>query len=407
MKRINALNTLLIAAAVQPAFAQESVPVEKKSGIASQSVYAYGDVFQYSGAGAPGELLTQEAVALSTSFGGALSTNIADTLFNAGVTADAIRVNGVPGDSLVIPGLNAPEAVEGTLFGGTLGYIANLNSGDRVFAQFSYRTGELDSTVASFRYDVEVDAVAGADYDAWDGVPGSATAPSTQTFTGSEYSSMNYTQDTDEYRFSVSYSPEKYNFFSVSLEYAYSDYKGDINGSYNVEGNPAFREDNQGNILFADLNGNGLYDAGEDIIDSQSGGVNTWTYGFDQTTHDIFVHVNLKSPAIVLAETGNDGVVATSLGGSLGGGYSIREGEVRQDTSGLTANYFETANPESFLNEDHFVVEGKATVGLSYSMGQHAIVGDVGYRYKADIDSDALGVDQSGLYGRLGYVFSW
>jgi len=85
-------------------------------------------------------------------------------------------------------------------------------------------------------------------------------------------------------------------------------------------------------------------------------------------------------------------------------GYSFRDASLN---TGTGLNVYSSYEPQSLLKDDSFIFESTATLGFYYQIQNSTIILDAGYRYKSDLGSGTYGTDQKGVYGRLGYTYSW
>lgn len=301
--------------------AQESDALLANSG-KSQGFFVYGDYFQYKGAGAPGRLVNEELSLNQTIF-------IADVLQSGlGATTRA----------------SIGDTPTGDLTGGTLGYTWNDASGNQHLIQGGYRSGTIDET-----YDV----VAAID-NSW-------------------RVTNDFEQDTDEYRIMYSFSPAKYNFLTLGIEYVYSS----SDATFETTGTGALTPWGEGQY---------------------------WKYGYESEAHDLLVHVTLKAPVLPLIETRTGGLSLLPRF-DVGLGYSWRDGDLIEGPG--SNDVFVTEEAKEILNDDAFILETTATVGLSYVHNASRFNVELGYRYKTDLDSDKNGTTQEGFYARAGYSYSW
>lgn len=303
--------------------AQESDAVNNAG---ERGFFAYGDFFQYKGAGAPGRLVAEESM-----LDYAYILNCANEDFNYYSNATAYRST-------------VAEVPSGNMFGGTVGYKWSGKTGNQHQIQGSYRSGNIDATIS--------DALV-----SFSGAPDTLYA-------------AKFKQETNEYRLIYSFSPnflsKVNNYLTMSIEYVHSSF----DGTFDV----TIRE----------------YNTAE----------NMWNYGYKSTANDLLVHATLRSPNIRLA-TGRAGGLWLLPRVDAGLGYSLRNGTVRGENS------FSLANPKDILEKDAFVFETTLTIGLTYTIKGSRIYLDGGYRFRTDLSSVKNGVDQKGVYARVGYGFNW
>lgn len=185
-----------------------------------------------------------------------------------------------------------------------------------------------------------------------------------------------YKQDIDEYRFMIAYSPAKLKIITLGLEYCHTKYDG-------------------------------TFSLIEGITTTYKGTTSStnaeWYRGISQKSDDAIIHTTLKPSPILISAIGSGRLFfAPRL--DVGAGYSFRSGHKKANTN----DTLWITNADEMLGQDAWVFEGTATIGTYYNIGSSTILLDVGYRYKTDIDSrQRAGTDQKGVYGRLGYTYSW
>lgn len=194
---------------------------------------------------------------------------------------------------------------------------------------------------------------------------GTIDATIAETWIDDEVGYTTYSQDTDEYRIMYSYSPAKLKFLTIGIEYVYSSFKG------------TFRQTDVGTT---------------DYI---------WDYGFKSRAHDLLAHATLKAPEDIKLFESRAGGLWLLPRVDVGLGYSLRSGTI------INRGQFSSTQIDETISKDPLVLETTPTLGLTYTLKSSRIILDVGYRFRTDVGSSESGVDQKGVYARLGFSYNW
>ena len=333
--------------------AQKNDTAASEPASSGQGFFAYADYFQYSGVDATGAYVNR-------------MNTVADGTFQKNIDSFAALTDSYTATK---PQEKTPK---GDVTGGTIGYQFTAFSTEKFVISGSYRSGTIDysSGITQFK-----------------GAKTVAASGSMPAYTLNSLINMSkgYSQDNDEYRLNLSWYPSKLdNYVIFGVEYAHCSY----------------------DCAYSVYMAGGFYTT--NLSDST-----VWAYKFatDATSDDVVLHTTFKTHPITLFTT-SAGTFGVTPRIDLGFGYSMRDADkVKFLESDDGKKYTQDGNAigQDTLKKDSWIFEGTATLGLFYQMSSSTFVLDAGYRYKTDVfsDSDFDGMDQKGLYARLGYSYSW
>jgi hypothetical protein len=363
---------------------EQAVPLQSPTG---NGFFAYADYYHYIGAGSMGELVNPEGNYLQL------------TKFST-VTDDPMYTNGYGTKFETY----VPRKPSGSIVGETVGYTWNDKAEDRYFLQLSYRSGTQNTLLGYMKLKGSITGIYYSDYQ--------KGTPKANTYTSDFVYDFEYKQETDEYRINFLYSPHSMQYLTFGIEYAYGEYKGTITNY--LDGHKSYVNLYADGKYYYDLDGDNVDDKGKEeffssVYPRDYDHEAQYFYGFSQNTHDILLHITLKTAEYKLLSI-LGGILQVQPRVDIGVGYSIRNGKIEPghwiDDPTIVETVL-TDDAKEILSRDKAVLESTAALSLYYTLGNTSFMLDGGFRYKTDIMSKNYGSDVKGFYARIGMNYSW